>query len=317
MPQLTDALTLGARGWSVVPLHRVTGGRCSCGDTNCPSPGEHPRIGREGPTTRAAGPAQLARWWARWPGANLGVVTGWVSALVVLEVDTHEGGGDSLADLERRFERLPETVTSSTGGGGRHLYFAHPTHLLGSRRIADGLDLHGEGALVVAPPSTHVSGAVYAWIPGHRPEDRQLGALPGWLDRPPATHQDVIELSRSPMSNLAADVLVDVVGESRHQEELLALTGGRRTASGAHRRTLARLVPQPENPADPDAIAVLIDGVEVGHLPRDLARRYGRLVAEVTEAEGEAICEAEIRGGWQRPHGDVGMFGVVLSLPRT
>ena len=48
----------------------------------------------------AAGPEQVQRWWRRWPDANVGVVTGAVSGLVVLDVDPRHGGGDSLAALE-------------------------------------------------------------------------------------------------------------------------------------------------------------------------------------------------------------------------
>ena len=68
--------------------------------------------------------ATLARWFTHWPDANIGVVTGEISNLVVLDVDPKNGGDDSLEELERR--SLPDTVEAQTGSGGRHLYLTHP-----------------------------------------------------------------------------------------------------------------------------------------------------------------------------------------------
>jgi hypothetical protein len=108
---------------------------------------------------------------------------------------------------------------------------------------------------------------------------------------------------------------VDVVGEARHQDALLALTGGQRRYGGVDVATAAHLVPDPENPADPDAIAVVINGRRVGWLARVDAARYRNLVAGTRSRIGDATCTARIRGGWDRGAGDVGRFGVVLRLP--
>jgi hypothetical protein len=121
------------------------------------------------------------------------------------------------------------------------------------------------------------------------------------------------DVSEAP--TLAPDLEVDVVGESHHQDELLALTGGRRTWSGAHSRVLARLEPVDDNPFDPGAVAVRIEGHLVGYLPRHTARVYRPIVEESIGSAGVATCLAEIRGGWERDHGDLGRFGVVVTLP--
>lgn len=118
-------------------------------------------------------------------------------------------------------------------------------------------------------------------------------------------------------ATLTPEVAVDVVGESAHQGELLALIGGRRTWGGAHLRVTAELVPQSDNPYDPQAVAVQIGGQVVGHLPRATARTYRTLIERAITATGRATCQAEIRGGWQRAHGDVGRLGVVVHLPRV
>lgn len=108
---------------------------------------------------------------------------------------------------------------------------------------------------------------------------------------------------------------VDVVGESHHQDELLALTGGRRRYGGVDVEAVADLVPEPDNRFDPDAVAVHVEGAPVGHLRHGDAVDLRPLIDEAVRRQGAARCRARIRGGWDRGRGDVGAFGVVLDLP--
>jgi len=125
---------------------------------------------------------QIADWFVRWPDANVGIVTGEISNLVVLDIDPKHGGGASLERLERQFGPLPATIEATTGGGGRHLYFVHPGGLIRNRTgLAQGIDLRGDGGYIVAPPSIHPSGRPYAWAAGHSPEEVALAALPRWI----------------------------------------------------------------------------------------------------------------------------------------
>lgn len=126
---------------------------------------------------------EIADWFRRWPDANVGIVTGQVSNLVVLDIDPRHGGDASLADLAQRHGKLPPTLTARTGGGGRHLYFAAPADPipLPSRvGLAQGIDVRAEGGMVVAPPSIHPSGEVYAWIDSDD-EATEPVPMPRWL----------------------------------------------------------------------------------------------------------------------------------------
>jgi Bifunctional DNA primase/polymerase, N-terminal len=77
---------------------------------------------------------------------------------------------------------MPQTVESRTGGGGRHLYYAHPGGHVGNRAgLRPGIDLRGDGGCIVLPPSIHPSGNAYAWVPGHAPGERPLAALPAFF----------------------------------------------------------------------------------------------------------------------------------------
>jgi hypothetical protein len=130
----------------------------------------------------AASEAIVRHWFERWPDANLGIVTGAVSGLVVLDVDPAHGGAESLAALEAEHDPLPPTIEAVTGGGGWHLYFRHPGGELRNRAgLRPGLDLRGDGGYIVAPPSIHPNGQPYRWRSGHAPGEMEPARLPPWL----------------------------------------------------------------------------------------------------------------------------------------
>lgn len=165
----------------MVPMHSVSGGVCSCGSPSCPAPGKHPRVRWEHFIEHPAGCEEVGRWWRRWPGANLGIVTGRASGLLVLDVDPRNGGDLKLAALEHTYGAVTETVEAVTGGGGWHLYFRYPGEFVGCGRIAEGLDIKGEGGIVVSPPSRHASGRPYRWSEGRAPGEVPLAAVPPWV----------------------------------------------------------------------------------------------------------------------------------------
>jgi hypothetical protein len=156
-----------ARGWSLLPLR---------------SHDKRPLVAWEPLQSSHPSAEQVADWFGRWPDANIGIVTGEISNLIVLDIDPKHGGDASLDRLERQFGQLPATIEVTTGGGGHHFYFAHPGGLIRSRAgLAQGVDLRGDGGYIVAPPSIHPSGHPYLWDVGHSPEDVALAALPRWI----------------------------------------------------------------------------------------------------------------------------------------
>jgi len=129
-------------------------------------------------------PDLISNWWRRWPDANVGIATGKVSGLVVVDVDPRNGGDDTLWAMEEQHGPLEAKLEALTGGGGRHLYFQYSNapdrwpKVLGA-----GLDIKADGGYIVAPPSLHPSGANYMWEVEHHPEDNEPGPLPRpWLE---------------------------------------------------------------------------------------------------------------------------------------
>src|SRR4051812_9861972 len=168
------ALRYVSWGWQVLPLHTPASAGCSCADPDCTSAGKHPRT-IHGVHDASRQPKQVRDWWARWPDANVGIVTG---ALVVIDVDG-DLGHHSLTALQARLgQSLPATPWVETARG-RHLYF----HALGidignsAGRLGPGLDVRGQRGYAVAPPSRHANGHTYRW---HGIRDG-IALLPPWL----------------------------------------------------------------------------------------------------------------------------------------
>ena len=123
--------------------------------------------------------ARITLWWESIPDLNIGIATGAVSGVFVLDVDGTEGE-QSLRQLEQSNGALPPTVEAITGKG-RHCYFRigeHGAVRNSASQIAPGLDIRGDGGYVIAPPSIHPSGRPYAWSVD---TERDFADAPDWL----------------------------------------------------------------------------------------------------------------------------------------
>lgn len=160
---LAAALDYVNRGWPVLPLNWPVGAGCSCGEDCGKSAAKHP-LTAHGLKDATTDQEQVKVWWKRWPLANIGILTGQESGLLVLDIDPRNGGTESFKRLPGN---LPLTPTAYSGGGGEHYYLKHP----GDRYIKSatelggypGIDLKADGGYIVAPPSRHISGGIYSW----------------------------------------------------------------------------------------------------------------------------------------------------------
>lgn len=167
-------------GWSVLPLHSVENGVCTCGKVDCQSPGKHP-LTKNGVKDATRDLTTIGKWWRQWPWANVGIATGATSRFFVLDVDG-ETGAESLRDLEEAHGHLPATVEAITGSGGRHILFKHTGQTVGNKvALAPGLDVRGGAGYIVVAPSLHSSGRSYVWELASRPGEVPLADAPGWL----------------------------------------------------------------------------------------------------------------------------------------
>jgi hypothetical protein len=118
-------------------------------------------------------------WWTRFPDANIGMPTGAVSAVFVLDIDIKNGvdGNKSLMELENEYGALPETLVQITPSGGRHLLFRCPNGGINTRTgLAPGLDVRGDGGYIVIAPSC-IDGVSYQFSNW----GTEIADAPDWL----------------------------------------------------------------------------------------------------------------------------------------
>lgn len=112
-------------------------------------------------------------WWEAREDANVGIVTGKVSGITVVDIDSKEGEAALAKYLPQGFH----TPTAITQKGGRHLYFQYVPGLSNRVRAIPGVDVRNDGGFVVAPPSIGEKG-VYSWDPHCQPGLTDLATMP-------------------------------------------------------------------------------------------------------------------------------------------
>lgn len=101
-----------------------------------------PLIAWEEYQTRLATVDEVEKWWGLYPDANIGLVTGKISGITVVDFDL---GSESC-------NAFPETLTVRTGYGGYHLYYEYYP-IRNKTGILPHVDIRGDGGYVVAYPS--------------------------------------------------------------------------------------------------------------------------------------------------------------------
>ena len=169
---LNAALEYLKRGFSVIPLY----GPNEPHHLPAEKRGKTPPIPWKKYQTRQATEAEVREWFDSDKGWNVGIVTGAVSDLTVVDFDTPE------AVQLAKGRNFPSTVQAKTGRG-LHAYCKYSEGHRNFQKRADlpGIDLRGEGGYVVAPPSIHPSGKPYTWAQARGLDDVELAALPDWI----------------------------------------------------------------------------------------------------------------------------------------
>jgi len=219
---IETALHYAAKGWQVFPL--LPNDKRPATDN-----------GFKAATTQRA---IIEGWWLRWPDANVGIVTGSVSGIVVLDVDRKHGVDGVVAATELD---LPETLVIRTPSGGFHLFYTLPEGVKVARRIGvrPGLDILGDGGYVVGAGSM-VNGALYEIV---RP--RPMVPVPDAL----------VKLAENHKATAVTPVAGKVESGGRNQY-LAQLAGKLRRIGGDEAEIAATLLAvnaQRNNPPLPDA----------------------------------------------------------------
>jgi len=131
-----------------------------------------PVIKWQGYQTNRATEDEAKKWFEHGEN-NIGIVTGQISGLSVLDID----GPEALKLAKSK--GLPETRLIKTGKqAGWHCYYKYEPGLRNwqARNDLPGIDIRSDGGYVVAPPSIHPNGSQYKII-----KDIVLNTIPIWI----------------------------------------------------------------------------------------------------------------------------------------
>jgi hypothetical protein len=124
--------------------------------------------------TERVEPYEVEGWWLAYPEANVAIITGSISNLVVFDLDT-QAAQDHVS--QHGTPRTPMSRTSK----GLHIYLSYPSILVGNKTDKKiGMDVRGEGGYVVAPPSVHMTGFKYKWTDLH-PWNTEIKGMYPWM----------------------------------------------------------------------------------------------------------------------------------------
>ena len=100
--------------------------------------------------------------WTRNPDANIGILTGKINDLTVVDFDTYK-----LSDKEKEElnEALPPIATPTvfTPSGGQHKYFKYNPDIPHQADILKAVDGRNDGGYIIAPPSKNGGANSYVW----------------------------------------------------------------------------------------------------------------------------------------------------------
>jgi len=121
---------------------------------------------------------EVNTWWDKWPDANIGIVTGKVSNLIVFDIDKEDA-----TEYAKEEGGFPSMTVKAISGKGYHIYVQCPDFKVVNNANTDlGLDIRGDGGYIVAPPSMHGTGKQYAWETGFSIHDIDPAPPEVWME---------------------------------------------------------------------------------------------------------------------------------------
>ena len=158
MTHLEQAQKYLAQGWSIIPIKQ---------GTKLPAVTSWIDYQKRLPTRE-----EVQNWWTEIPNANIAVVCGEISNIIVVDIDKKNGGTTKSVNLS-------PTLVSNTGGGGHHYIYKWRKGLVGAKvGIVQGIDIRSDASYIVLPPSLHSYGNLSEWAN----EGEEIPEAPEWLN---------------------------------------------------------------------------------------------------------------------------------------
>jgi Bifunctional DNA primase/polymerase, N-terminal/DnaB-like helicase C terminal domain len=204
---------------------------------------------------------EIRNWWTKWPNANIGIVTGAISQVVVVDLDGEEGIKSA------NLLNLKSTVISLTGNG-KHLWYRYPnTSVQNAVKVYRGIDIRGDRGFIVAPPSIHESGKRYRWIGQSVSNVAQLPLFPAQIFVQPVKTAGTSKHEPGWIAKALEEMKIGNIDNT-----LTSIVGRMRRDGYSRNDVLALLTP-----------IALDKGAEPGHLEAKIENIWNRYPAKMEE----------------------------------
>jgi hypothetical protein len=123
---------------------------------------KHPLIKWEPYQKQRASKEEIEGWSRKWANMNIGIVTGAISNLLVVDTDTASA-------IVRVNDAIPESLVvpcQRTPKGGKHFFFSHEDGFVNRARVSEGVDVRTTGGYIVVAPSVNGGGRGWQWVDG-------------------------------------------------------------------------------------------------------------------------------------------------------
>jgi len=193
---------------------------------------------------------QVNDWWKKWPNANIGIITGKISGLSVVDCDS-EAGRDAINLF------LPETFMTpiSKTPKGWHYYFRYQPGLSNSVRSLNDCDVRTDGGYVIAPPSKNGNGNDYEWR---------------------------VEITETEMALMPADLTSELTSEHIKKEECILgiYEGGKKEGVTTTQQSATKRNITFEQPGRDDTLFHLANHLVKGGMPQVSIEKYLQFVGQ-------------------------------------
>ena len=116
----------------------------------------------------------IKEWFGRFKNANIALITGQLSNLLVIDTDTPQA-------MQEVQDYIPDSIVTpiqTTPHGGKHFFFQHTEGFSNRARIAPGIDIRTQGGYIVVDPSINGNGNGWHWMDGLSLHDISPAPIP-------------------------------------------------------------------------------------------------------------------------------------------
>jgi hypothetical protein len=150
------------------------------------------------------------------------------------------------------------------------------------------------------------------WVISREPKAQTSSARPDFIRKASESIHGPEVLVTSANNSEAPDGVdynYDVVGESFQRDHLTALIRAHNAFESGEFYSTAVLELEPTNPFDPNAVKVVVEGTQVGYIPKF----DSPAVTEMVKKSGKSSYEVPVRIGWDT-NSPSPLIGVRLAL---